>query len=210
MKLAKKKNIITVKNGILNNYFLVPNNYDFDANDAVDVTSPSALEVFTDAGLLEYGVFRDTLAALFVPQWGTLSHDEKKICIKHFKYPANITQEEYASYYSGEQSEMNWNIITKKSRDLQRHNRLFAAFSKISYTLNTLQVANIYMVTKDLCFDYYYANIPNLIFWINNGVSPLGQDYTNNGFQQCSGYSDELRDALLDILINGNYVFEQI
>lgn len=202
MKLAKKT--YHDASGIRTDTFLVPDDYDFAGNAAIDITSPSSLELFTESGKLEYGVFRDSLTNLFIPIWTDLSLDEKTICVKHYKYPPTISQGEFDSYFPPATHENNWNALTKASRDI-RLKRLFAAFSKISYDLTSAQVAAIYLTTKNLCFDYYYANIPNLVCWITNAQSPLGPNYTSAGLAQMSGYTTTLRDQLLDILINGNY-----
>lgn len=209
MKVAKKINSINTpeSNSVLGNYYLVANDYDFEGNDANDVTSPNILETFMQADLLEYGVFRDTLMLLFIPIWNDLQLDERRICIKYYKYPPSITQLEFDSYYTSTEHENNWNSITRTTRDRVRIKRLFAAFSKISFHLTQAQVATIYLVTKQLCVDYYYGNIPNLVCWVTNTVSPLGPDYTSNGFAQMSGYSTSLRDEILDIIINGNYIY---
>ena len=84
---------------------------------------------------------------------------------------------------------------------------MFAAFQKISYELTQAQVATIYMTTKMMLIDYYYANLPHILFWIQNGVyPPMGINFTTNGFQQMSGFSPTLEMQLLDILVNGNYI----
>jgi hypothetical protein len=188
-------------------YYLAPNNYDFSVSNVTDVTTPELLEIFYEKSLIEYGVFRDSLVSIFIPIWNSLSFDSRKTCVKHYRYPANISQDEWNSYFSGSDQEMNWNDVCVKTRDM-RLTRLFAAFQKISYNLTTTQTALIYMTTKAYCVDYYYANLPHVIFWLQNGTySPLGIDFTTNGFAQASGYSTALRDELLDILINGNYVY---
>jgi hypothetical protein len=208
MRLANKtNNIATSTNGFIHSYYLVPDNYDFIGNNAIDVTSPISLETFFENGGIEYGVFRASLTNLFIPIWNSLSFDEKKVCVKHYKYPLEITQDEFNSYFSTADHENNWNSVTFKTREMVRMKRLFAAFSKISYALSSAQVAAIYLTVKPLCFDYYYANIPNLMCWISNSVSPLGNDYTSAGFAQMSGYTTTLRDELLDILNNGNYIY---
>jgi hypothetical protein len=210
MRIAKLIDPLHNNNsGSIKNYFLVPDNYDFVANLSIDVTSISALEVFVDRKEIEYGVFRDTINNIYVPNWATTSFSDKKLCVKHYKYPSSISQTEFDTYYTLSEHENNWNLIVSRSRDY-RMDRLYALFAKITYRCTSNQVVVIYLSTKAYCFDYYYANLPHLLLWISNGSYPaLGIDFTTNGFAQSSGYTVDIKNELLDIILNGNYKYKK-
>lgn len=208
MKIAKLNSSMpgSIIHGINSlDYYLVSNNYNFELNNSTDVTSVRMLETFYGASKIEYGVYRDSLKTLFVPNWVNLTFDEKKLCVKEFCYPSDITNEEWLTYYSFSEHESNWLPLVISCREY-RQKRLFAAFTKLTYYCTVSQTAVIYMTVKTMCIDYYYGNLPHLVLWISNGSYPaLGVDFTNSGFAQASGYTTQLRDSLLDIFINGNY-----
>lgn len=209
MKVAKlnSKSITTTIDGIKDDaIFLVPDNYSFTDNLTTDITLPNILQTFFNLNIIEYGVFRDSLKTIFIPLWETISFDEKKICVKHFCYPSDIGLEEWNSYYDDNENYYNWKELIKMSRDNVRLKRLFAAFEKLSYDFTQTQVAIIYMTSKPYCIDYWMANLPHLVLWITNGTLPaLGIDFSLHGLAQQSGYTEAKRDALLDIIVNGNY-----
>jgi hypothetical protein len=205
MKIAKLNTtpIQITSQDILANYYVVKDNHVFVNED--DVTSVDNLFVFNQNGNFDYQIFRDSLATNMIPQWANMLFADRKKCVQHYKYPANLDPNEWGSYFSTSDHERNWNILTAKTR-ATRLQRLFAAFQKISYALTETQVALVYMTTKNYLIDYYYANLPHIFFWVQNGVyPPLGINFTTNGFQQMSGFSPQLEGQILDILVNGNY-----
>lgn len=207
MKIAKLKTtpIYTDNYEIIDKYYLVNDLYDFIANDADDMTSVSTLLIFRDMNRYDSSVFRDSIRDNIVPNWNSLSFDVKKECVRYYRYPTDISQEEWDSYFTASEHEYNWNVIVNDTRDC-RLSRLFAAFQKISYLCTEVQVMMIYLAVKEMCYDYCYANLPHLLLWIQNASYPeLGIDYTNAGLANMSGYTTLLRDSLLDILVNGNY-----
>ena len=58
-------------------YILVPDTYDFVTNNKLETTNINDLELFLKYNRLEYGVFRDSLKNNLVPNWSTLSSDDK-------------------------------------------------------------------------------------------------------------------------------------
>lgn len=175
----------------------------------VDVTSVATwVASLSNLGMVnrDYGYMRDFAKAAFVPIWNTLTFEEKKILVKYYIYPETISAEEWATYYSNSENYLHWNYLAKETRDSVRLARLYAAFSKVSYDFTTNEVAAIYLISKPYCIDYWMANLPHLVLWISNGSLPaLGIDFTSNGLAQRSGYTTAKRDALLDIIVNGNY-----
>src|SRR5574343_621732 len=206
MKIAKliSTPIQTNNEGILNNYYPVPDNYGFTSSSAEDVTTLNTLYIFYEYKRYDCGVYRDSLRDNLVQNWNSLSFDDRKECIRAYRYPSDITQSEWDTYFTEQEHEYNWNQVCVNTRESLRLPRLFAAFQKVSYRCTEVQTMLIYLQVKDLCYDYYYANLPHLLLWIQNGSYPaLGIDYTNNGFAQMDGYTTTLRDELLDIFING-------
>lgn len=206
MRIAKLKTtpIQDTSQGILDHYYTVPNDHVF-SQDEDDVTSVDTLLTMTNGRKFDYGVFRDSLRDILVTDWGALMYEDRKKCVQHYRYPADISQGEWDTYFTEAEHERNWSILTARTRAV-RLSRLFAAFQKISYRLPETYVGMIYMTTKEMCYDYYYANLPHVILWLQNGSYPaLGIDYTSNGFAQMPGYSVELMYELLDIFVNGNY-----
>jgi hypothetical protein len=206
MRIAKLKTtpVQTTSQGILEHYYKVPDNHVFlETEDSM--TSFDTLYVFCCGGMFDYGVFRDSIRDVLVPRWAELFYADRRKCVQHYRYPTNISQEEFDNYFSSAEHERNWAILTTKTRAV-RLQRLFAAFQKISFRLPESQVAVIYIVTKQMCYDYYYANLPHIMLWLQNGQYPaLGINYTANGFAQMAGYSTSLMYELLDIFVNGNY-----
>lgn len=207
MKIAKSTltDVQITSQGIVNNYYAVPDNHVF-SDDEDDVTTIESLRILSTVGVFDYGVFRDSLSSNIVPNWADLTFDDKRNCAKHYRYPSDISQDEWLTYFTEVEHEANWNETVSRTRDDVRLQRLFAAFQKVSYRLTQGQVATVYMTTKNMCYDYYYANLPHLILWITNGAYPaMGINYTNNGFAQMSGYTQSLMLELVDIINNGNY-----
>ncbi len=208
MKIAKLNttDLQYTKEGYINNYFNVPDNYNFSANTADDVTSIETLYMFYTLNRYDYDVLRTTYKALYNPIWTGLTFEERQFLVKNYCYPTDITNEEWLAYYTDEEHFLNWKELLIITRDDARLLRLFAAFSRISYECTQAQVAVIYLTTRQYCIDYYYGNLPHLVLWISNGTYPaLGIDFSSHGFMQMSGYSDGLRDRLLNIIVNGNY-----
>jgi hypothetical protein len=193
---------------MLSNYFVVPDTYVFPGSpEAVDVTSFDTLLIFSNSHVFDYQVFRQSLTTNLIPNWANLLYTDRMRCVQHYCYPTNISDDEFNGYFSATQMELNWDMVCVNTR-ATRLMRLFAAFQKISYMLTTMQVAVIYNTTKQMLVDYYYANLPSILFWIQNqAYPPLGLDFTSSGFQQQSGYSPQLEGMLLDILVNGNYTY---
>lgn len=207
MKIAKLNStpIQYSREDYIDNYFDVVDDYDFSGNTADDMTSLETLFVFYTINRYDYDVLRTTYKTLYVPNWSGLTFDDKQFLVKHYCYPDDISNEEWLSYYTDDEHFINWNHLVDITRDA-RLSRLFAAFKVLSFYCTKTQTAIIYMTTKQYCVDYYYGNLPHLIYWITNGsYAPLGINFTSSGFAQMSGYSDEIRDKLLTIIINGKY-----
>jgi hypothetical protein len=210
MKIAKLNTtpIQSDINDYIDNYYEVPDTYDFSGNSADDVTSIETLMVFCEINRYDYDVLRTTYKTLYNPIWSGLTFDDRQLLVKHYCYPPEITQDEWFTYYTDAEHYNNWNTLVIRTRDQSRLIRLFSAFARISYELTTAQTAVIYMTSKVYCIDYYYGNLPHLVLWISNGYYPaLGIDFRAHGFAQMDGYSDGLRDRLLDIINNGNYIY---
>ena len=206
MKVAKLKTteIQHTSQGIIDNYYKVPDSHVFTSLED-EVTSVETLFVLSSSGEFDYGVFRDSLRDNMVPQWANMMYDDRKKCVQHYRYPADLDPGEFASYFSEADHEKNWGILAAKTR-ATRLQRLFAAFHKISYRMTETQVAIVYMTSKQMLVDYYYANLPHILFWVQNGsYPPLGIDYTTHGMAQMSGFTQSLMYEILDILVNGNY-----
>jgi hypothetical protein len=193
------------KSDVITNYKLVPDDYDFLNSGFEDKTTLTNLLYFYEDLYFDYISLRDYIKTNIVPNWTSLTFEDKKKITQLYCYPANITSEELLTYWTVDEQEAMWNEITIKTRNT-RQTRLFAAFQKISYELTELQVASIYLTTKQYCIDFWFAKLPTLINWISNLPNPISQEnFTNNGFAQMSGYSTKLKNDLLDILVNGNY-----
>lgn len=207
MKIAKLNSTPFQNNreGHINHYFEVIDSYNFSANTADDVTSIETLYSFYSINRFDYEVLRSTYKTLYIPNWTGLTFEDKQFLVKHYCYPDDISDEEWLSYYTNDEHFENWNQLVDMCRDT-RLSRLFAAFKALSYYCTKTQTAVIYMTTKEYCVDYYYSNLPHLLYWITNGgYAPLGIDFTNSGFAQFDGYSDELKNKLVEIILNGKY-----
>lgn len=184
---------------------------DFSNDDYVENSLPSLFEMFMKRGDIEYGVFRTILQTKCVPNWGSLLFEERLICVKYFKYPADLGNDEYLTYATIAQHKANWRQLIHATtgpyiiQDSIRGRRLVEMVNEITWNLTPAQVVPIAAATKDYLGGYAILNFPHISYWLSNGVSaPLQIDFSSSGFAQKDGYSDALRDKLLDIF-NGNY-----
>lgn len=203
----------TDSNDWINNYYVVPDNYDFSGNSAYDVTSACTLQTFMQINQIEYGIFRTSLTSNVVPIWSGLSFSDKQLCVKYFCYPPGITTDEYWTYVDASTDYKNWRNLVMKCNGLpsvtgQRLQRVIEAFVYFTYNLTAAQVAPIYLTTKPYIIDYWLGNMPHLLLWITNGTyAPLGIDFSSHGFAQASGYSPTIEAGLINIIQNGIYPY---
>lgn len=154
------------------NYFLVNDDYDFEVNNTTDVSLPSTFEICVIKGFLEYGIYRSILTEKFIPIWSELTFEERQICVKYFKYPIDITNEEYTSYFTAEEDESNWGELISQTtgkfiiQSSVRGKRLVAMVKKITYKLAPAQIVPIAATTIPLMFSYTIGNFPHLGLWI--------------------------------------------
>lgn len=183
----------------------VPDNYDFIANNSTDVTNALSLEILWLDQHYDYIVLRDSLKLHVLPNFDTLSLEDKKILVKYYIYPVTYTQADIDALFTTEEQKVNWEILASVSK-IARKQRWEACRQKVSFTLSQLESLQFYNDTKGFKGDYEDANLPHLTLWLSNGSYPtLGIDYTLNGFAQKTYYSEERKNICLDILINGNY-----
>lgn len=183
----------------------VPDNYDFITNNATDATNALSLEILWLDQHYDYIVLRDSLKLHILPNFDTLSLDEKKLLVKYYIYPITFTQTDIDALFTMEEQKINWEILAAISK-VARKQRWETCRQKVSFTLSVLESLQFYNDTKGFKGDYEDANLPNLILWLSNGLNnDLGIDYTTNGFAQKTYYTEERKNICLDILINGNY-----
>ena len=205
MKIAVDNinNIQETEDGKLRFYFAVPNDYDFGINEAKDVTNLESLKLFLKYNRLNYISFRDSCKVNLLPLWDELSDDDKKYLISRYIYPASLTQEDIDILFNGEQQLDNWGDLYDISYP-SRVQKWIAAKKKVSFMMNKLDVGDLFISVELLWGRYTEANRPDLICWVTNtAYPPLGIDYTTNGFAQKPYYSDAVKNAIVDIIING-------
>lgn len=206
MKIAvlNTNGVQETEDGMLEHYFSVSDNYDFNANDATDVTSVSSLKLLLKSYRIDLIKLRDSSKLYLLPDWNNLSDEDKKYLVSVYIYPITFTQGDIDLLFTETEQLNNWkNLvdITKQNRDA----RWDYARQKISFYLTTLEILDLYTSTKSYKGDYEDANLPYLVLWITNGSYPaFGIDFTSNGFAQKTYYTVALRDLLVDILVSGN------
>lgn len=127
--------------------------------------------------------------------------EEKLIVSKLFL----TTPEQRTTMLTLEEEKKCWDELATAAK-ASREKRWEVVRRKISFYLTTSEGIDLYTTTRDLSLDYKDANIPSLVCWITNSAMPeLGIDYTTTGFAQKPYYTTELRDMIVDILVEGNY-----
>jgi hypothetical protein len=171
--------------------------------DATNISTWDYL-ITNDKSSRDYNYLRDFAKAEFLPSWTSLTQDEKYILAKHLIYPASITQAEYDAIVPvGEQAD-NCAIVAKFTR-IARERRWETARSKMS-VLPVADSIDMYLSTEDISDRYMKANFPHLINWINStAYAPFGIDYTTTGFSSKVYYTENFKNILNNIIINGNY-----
>lgn len=146
---------------------------------------------------------RDFLKAEFVPLWGNLINEDRKELVRIYCYPTNITEEEWSSYFTVEVHRDNWAFLVTEERKA-RTKRWEKMIEEVSYYNTMLENDDLYLTTKVMAEDYKVGKRPHIYYWITNGSLPAyGIDFTTNGFAQKSYYTEEKKNILVDIYING-------
>ena len=93
MKIAKNIGdpIYTKRRDVIDNYFLVDDDYDFILNNKEDITSISYLTNFHGIGRMDYRLFRQSLINNILPNWNELTASERKQLIFNRVKPIDFT-----------------------------------------------------------------------------------------------------------------------
>lgn len=171
----------------------------------VDATDVMSWHWCVGTSIDDYIKMRDFAKQVFVPKWNTLTDHEKTHLFLHFVYPTSASKEELDALIPPQDQVPEW-IVSATRAKACRERRWEATRRKVSFYLTPQQSMDLYVSVKDYSLDYKDANIPSLIHWIGNTADPsLGIDFTTSGFAQKSYFSSQLRDLMLDVLVNGNY-----
>jgi hypothetical protein len=195
------------ESGKLKYYFEVADNYDFQANQATDVTSYSTLLLFWIYNRIDFIKFKVSTATNLVPAWADLPDADKKEMVRYFTYPADFTQEQIDELFTAEQQKYNWNNLVEFAAQ-ERQVRVDKAREKITFAMgqeeiNDLENSTCYNeINGNLADRFIFGNRTFLIQWILNSA---GTPYENAGFAQKNYYSVERKNLLVDVLVNGNY-----
>lgn len=201
VKLKTEKNI-DLTNNIDPNYRIVES---IDTSIEDDASTVENWNLLIGRIKDDYIRMRDFAKGKFLADWANLDNSQKYSLLLRHVYPVNTPDQEIYSIISEEDFLSGWIDLAKKSKEC-RDNRWETARRKISFYLNESESLDMYNTTKNYSLEYKDANIPNLICWIKNSSVPsLGIDFTNNGFQQKSYYSSQLKDILVDIIEKGIY-----
>src|ERR1039458_10139195 len=103
MRIASPTNdnpISTNLNYCINNYYVVPDNYNFSGNNAYDVTEVSTLYNFYSINQFDYILFRDSCKNNLVPNWSGLTTDDQKMLVIHSIYPITFQQSDIDSIFT--------------------------------------------------------------------------------------------------------------
>lgn len=157
---------------------------------------------------LDWARRRDVILPQFYMEAGSqlenfssLSTKKKMIACDFFLIPYNIR----LMFVTNEQDSKNWEFLLKKTKE-SRKDCIEAMRLKTGEYMRTgqLTLVQTQLFYKDV-FDYINwfedANAPDFKQWLTNEV---GSAYENNGFEQASYYSSQLKTDLMDIY-NGNY-----
>jgi hypothetical protein len=124
MKVIKyiSGNTYNNRNDIIDNYFLVDNDYNFGINDTEDVTSFKTLTAFYGVGRFNYKIYRDSLIDNILPDYLLLSNDEKRNLIYNRIFPSGTTNAALISLV-GSQKELDTIFNTISEYELVDENK---------------------------------------------------------------------------------------
>lgn len=205
MKLAKKTVDIQLPDESYNSYirrvaYPVKDDYDFVANSATDITTQQNALIMYRLDKIDGILYKAILKQWFLPNWATLSVDEKRELIAVLVYPAATDLRPFCTLEEEIMWTREFGSITKRARE----NRWESARIKMIHGLTEMDSLSFYVDTKPYKDDYVDANIPSLILWLSNGSYPaLGIDFTANGFAQKTYYTIDRKNACLDVLQYG-------
>jgi len=168
----------------------------------------TSIENWDSSNFMDWARRRDEILPLFYAESGSqlenftnMSIEKKMIGCKYFLIPYNIRM----MLISDQQDMINWDFLLKQTK-LSRESCVEAMRVKVGQymRLGTLTLVQTQLFYKDV-FEYINwfedANAPDFKQWLTNEV---GSAYENNGFEQASYYSPQLKTDLMDIY-NGNY-----
>lgn len=190
---------------ILDDYELVDDDYDTSANNKEDASSYYSIDAFYSVFRFDYICKRNFLKKHVLPKFQNLDYDEQKELIRYRIFPEGITDAELLDYFTEEEQRINWKELLSYEREA-RSNRVEELRLQISYDMTPFQQVDMYLTVRDYLYDYIVADLPHLTLWFTNGTwEEFNVDFSNNGFQQKSYYSNEMLGIFVDILSNGNY-----
>jgi len=167
----------------------------------VDVTTPFSYFAFVPSGQIDYIQYRDLCKEFILPQWSSISEEEKKELVRHNIAP---TEEDKLVHYTIEEQKINFFELLRLEKQARFKRWEYAKqLIAFEYRLNQMNQLLMYQDTKPYKDDFIDADLPYLIYWINSAALPqLGIDFTSNGFNSKSYYSETIKNKVLSILLN--------
>jgi len=205
MKIAVKNNIgiQDSEDGKLENYFSVPDTFEFEGSDSMNVTSVPNLNLFLRYFRIDLITLRQSIKLHLLSDWNSLSEYHSYL-ISIYIYPDTVTQSTIDSFFTAAEQIENWTSLVNLTRKA-RANRWDISRQKISFQLSQFDLFSLYNLTKGFKDDFIEANLPIIILWITSGANEsLGVDFSETGFAAQSYYSEDRKNLLLDVLLNGN------
>lgn len=166
-----------------------------------DVTNTKSLLAFVSPGLIDYTQYRDYCKQEILPNWASITEEEKVELVRHNIAPDEV---EKMSRVSDAQHRINYFELLRLEKTA-RYNRWEKAKKYIAYEyrLNLLNQLLMYQDTKEYKDDYIDADLPYLRYWVESAAyPPLGIDFTTTGFSSKPYYLESIRDVVLGILID--------
>lgn len=167
----------------------------------VDMSSPFSYFAFVPSGQIDYIQYRTLYKEFILPQWSSISEEEKKELVRHNIAP---TEEDKLLYYTIEEQKINFFELLRLEKQARFKRWEYAKqLIAFEYRLNQMNQLLMYQDTKLYKDDFIDADLPYLIYWIMSGVLiELGIDFTNNGFSSKTYYSEDIKNKILSILLN--------
>lgn len=200
------------------NYFisLVPNDYDFQANNKTDVSTAENWDkygkYFTD-----YLFYRDAINIILITKanpnsptidfsgWGTLTSSEQEIMSRYVLCPYALR----LTVFTEAEDKENWKSLVQITQGLESPSTPFTGRALVVEKMRGLiadkvRVEQMTMATSQQFFKdvfeltewYMRAACPDFKLWLTNEV---GSPYENDGFEQKVYWSQQLEDELMDI-----------
>lgn len=119
---------------IIDNYKVVPFDYDFIANNDEDVTDFRNLNIFFGIGRYNFKVFRQSLINSVLPNWSGFTNSEKKDLVNQYVYPDDLTESDLINILGSQEAYEQWEAQYSPFELSDDRERIFTGYTASTQT----------------------------------------------------------------------------